>query len=97
MTGGGLWFIRFPIAWLKSLADVGAGAPAYRLAAHLLLRAMKEDRTIRLTNAGLREAGIGRDGKRAGLRQLQEAGLITVDEDGQGRPPLVSLFHYGGP
>jgi hypothetical protein len=92
----GITFVKFPKVWWEGLARARAGGSAYRLAVWLLYESVKSRpfRTgppvVKLSNAGARRWGVGRDGKATALRVLREAGLVAVEERPK-KSPLVTV------
>ena len=48
---------------------------------------------VRLTNQNLTIVGVSRDAKRKALRQLKDAGVITVVQQGREAPLVTHLWH----
>ena len=92
----GITFVIFPKVWWEELARARAGGSAYRLAIWLLYESVKSRpfRTgppvVKLSNAGAKRWGVGRDGKAIALRVLREAGLVAVEERPK-KSPLVTV------
>jgi len=82
-------FVKFPKMWRLRLAETRANGCAYRLALYLLDQA-SFSRQVTLSTARMRKLGVGRDGKRIGLRQLRKAGLIAVEERPR-KSPIVTV------
>jgi hypothetical protein len=82
-------FVKFPKMWRLRLAETRANGCAYRLALYLLDQAYWS-RQVPLSTARMRKFGVGRDGKRTGLRQLRRAGLIAVEERPR-KSPIVTV------
>jgi hypothetical protein len=82
-------FVKFPKMWRLRLAEIRADGCAYRLALYLLDQS-SFSRQVPLSTARMRKFGVGRDGKRSGLRQLREAGLIEVEERPR-KSPIVTM------
>jgi hypothetical protein len=82
-------FVKVPKMWQVRLAEIRADGCAYRLALYLLDQACWS-RQVPLSTARMRKLGVGRDGKRSGLRQLRKAGLIAVEERPH-KSPIVTV------
>jgi hypothetical protein len=84
-------FIMFPVEWQLQLARVDADKCAYRVALYLLHEAWRSQNIyVRLANIGLKGLGVGREGKRHALEQLEEAGLVSVDRKNR-KSPVVKM------
>ena len=72
-------FTKVPEMWHMRLAEIRAGGYTYRVALHLLKEA-RWGQHVTLSTAALQKLGVSRNGKRCALRQLEEAGLVAVEE-----------------
>lgn len=88
----GKYWVQFPEAWTKRLADIRATGSTYRLAIYLLRRRrMTNSPTITVSNAALELDGIGRKGKAAAIKELMKADLIAVEYRDR-KSPIVTLL-----
>ena len=86
----GYW-VQFPEAWVKRLAEVQAGVSAYRLALYLLRRKqITKNRTFTVPNGALRNEGVSRRAKSTAIGELIAASLITA-ELRTGKNPVVTM------
>jgi hypothetical protein len=83
-------FVKFPLWWAVEAAKA-AKSPATLVCVHMLHSSWKaRSLTFPLSNAWLEQRGVTREVKRRVLRDLEAAGLITVERR-SGRSPRVSL------
>jgi len=86
------WFVSGPIPWTWLR---GAGAlPGQALAIGMCLwfrSGLEKSRTVRLGRKWPAEMGVQRDAARRALRQLEDAGLVTVERK-RGIAPLVTII-----
>ncbi len=87
-------FIRFPREWEYQLARMeGASATTYRVALFLLWESWRSDlRRVKLSNAALRDWGVGREAKRRALDKLGRAGLVSVERRARKSPTVTVKF-----
>jgi hypothetical protein len=78
--------------WRQQLRKVKARGTTYEVAMVILDKAQWAE-WVALPNAGLAKLGINRHAKYDALRQLQEAGLIMVEERSRRSPRVKALFH----
>jgi len=84
-------FVKVPMLWVECLVEKRVGVNAYRVAHYVLHKAWRtNDPKVKLTNAALAAHGVDRKGKATALRQLREAGLISVAER-PNRSPIVTV------
>jgi hypothetical protein len=90
-------FIMFPVEWQFRLARVDADKCTYRIALHLLHEAWRSQNAhLKLANVGLKGLGVGREGKRHALDQLEEAGLVSVERMNRKSPVVkVKFINWG--
>jgi hypothetical protein len=90
-------FIMFPVEWQFQLARVDADKCTYRVALYLLHEAWRsQNRHVKLANVGLRGLGVGREGKRHALEQLEEAGLVSIERKDRKSPVVkVKFINWG--
>src|SRR5262245_13320968 len=89
-------FTKFPKTWQARLAAAHAPGSAYRLALRLLDLAWRTDnRTFTIGNAALTKLGVGRRGKRAGLKALEKAGLVLIERQHRKSPAVTLLLPDG--
>jgi DNA-binding GntR family transcriptional regulator len=50
------------------------------------------EHTVRLTNKEMEALGVDRNAKSRALKQLQENGLISIQQ-GHGKIPIVTIIH----
>jgi hypothetical protein len=83
-------FVRVPMVWKERLANAKSAA-AIKLALELLFESWRTgELTLVLSNALARRAGVTRQTKPRGLRELERLGLIKVKRQGR-RAPRVTL------
>ena len=83
-------FCKVPMWWMAE-ATKATRTPKAMVCIHLLHTAWKrKSTTFPLSNATLGKSGVSRGRKRDALRELETAGLITVERR-HGRAPLVTL------
>jgi hypothetical protein len=83
-------FVQIPIWWLIE-ATKATRTPRAMVFAELLFASWKKRRlTVPLPNGRLGKLGVSRETKRRALRDLEKAGLITVDRH-HGKTPKVTL------
>jgi ribosomal protein S19E (S16A) len=83
-------FVKVPLWWAAEVATA-ARDPAMLVFVELLHRSWKaRSLTFPLPNGSLKKRGASRDVKRRVLRDLERAGLITVERR-HGKAPLVTL------
>jgi hypothetical protein len=83
-------FVKVPLWWITTAADA-TGSPAVLVLIELLRLQWKTRRmSFPVPNARLKNLGVSREVKRRVLRDLQRAGLITVDRRTR-KSPIVTL------
>lgn len=86
-------FVKVPMLWVQCLAERRAGVNTYRVALYLLREAWRTNNPkVKLTNAVLAANGVDRKGKATALRQLREAGLVSVAERPKRSPSVTVHF-----
>jgi DNA-binding PadR family transcriptional regulator len=79
------------VEWQNQLVRVDADVCAYRVALYLLWEVWRSRvNQVKLANVGLKELGVGRQGKYNALHQLEEAGLISVKREPR-KSPVVTV------
>jgi hypothetical protein len=82
-------FVKLPLRWLDRLDEINASGSTYRMATHILRRAwQRRSMTVKLPQVGR----VSRNGRRAALRKLELAGLITVDRQPKKSPVVTVLL-----
>jgi hypothetical protein len=86
-------WVKVPIAWKEQLK--GTTGAAYGLALELLTESWwKDDKTVVVSNELLARAGIAtRHTRKAALEQLQQQGLIRVEQHGNQAPRATLAVH----
>jgi ribosomal protein S25 len=83
-------FVKVPMWWIAE-ASKATRSPAALVCVHLLHASWKARKaTFPLSNSYLERHGVSRSVKRRVLRNLEAAGLITVERR-NGRSPRVTL------
>lgn len=83
-------FVKVPLWWIKAAARQ-ARSPATLVLVELLYRSWKaRSPTFPLPNTRLTKLGASREIKRRVLRDLEQAGLITVERPSR-KSPIVTL------
>ena len=83
-------FVKVPLWWVHAAAEA-TGSPAVLVLIELLHLQWKTRRmSFPVPNARLKNLGVSREVKRRVLRDLQRAGLITVDQRTR-KSPIVTL------
>jgi len=83
-------FVKVPLWWIEAAAKA-ADSPRTLLLVELLHARWKTQcMTFPLPNGRLRKLGVSRDVKRRVLRDLELAGLITVERPAR-KTPIVTL------
>jgi hypothetical protein len=83
-------FVKLPLWWAEAVAKA-ARSPALVVAVELLRLRWKTGRsTFPLPNARLRKKGVSREVKLRVLRDLERAGLVTVEWPPR-KAPVVTL------
>jgi hypothetical protein len=83
-------FVKVPLWWAAEAAKA-TRMPGMLVLIELLHRSWKaKGLTFPLPNGSLRKHGVSREIKRKKLRDLEAAGLITVERR-DGKAPLVTL------
>jgi hypothetical protein len=83
-------FIKVPMAWNDRLR--GANGQTHQLALRLLHHAWRrKTQTFVLANKTLATSGISQSSKWRALRELEQRGLIEVENRRPGRSPIVRL------
>jgi hypothetical protein len=83
-------FVKVPIRWMASAAKA-TSAPKALVLIELLYAAWKaKSPTFALPNGRLAKLGVGRETKRRVLRDLEQAGLITVERPTR-KTPIITL------
>ena len=83
-------FVKVPLWWITAAANA-TGSPAVLVLIELLRLQWKTRRmSFPVPNARLKNLGVSREVKRRVLRDLQRAGLITVDQRTR-KSPIVTL------
>ena len=83
-------FVKVPLWWITAAAKA-TGSPAVLVLIELLHLQWKTRRmSFPVPNARLKKLGVSREVKRRVLRDLQRAGLITVDQRTR-KSPIVTL------
>ena len=83
-------FVVVPI-WFATAAAKAAKAPAHLVIVHLLHTSWKaKGRAFTLANGWLEEQGVSRRTKNRVLRDLEAAGLITIERS-NGQSPKVTI------
>ena len=84
-------FVKVPLSWIEQ-ATQATKTPKALVCIWLLHLAWKtKSHTFALPNSGLRKRGVNRLTKYRVLRELEIAGLITVERHSR-RTPLVTLI-----
>jgi hypothetical protein len=84
-------FIIFPVEWQFQLARVKADGCTYRVALYLLWEAWRsQSNRVKLANVGMEEHGVSRWNKHRALKQLVEAGLISIEQQPR-KSPIVTV------
>jgi hypothetical protein len=84
-------FVMVPKMWLLRLREVKARGTTYHVAAVILDKARWSE-WVTLSNE---VAGVDRRTKYVAVKQLREAGLILVEDLGNGRSPRVKALFRG--
>jgi hypothetical protein len=83
-------FVKVPL-WLAAAAAKATKTPALLVVVYLLHASWKaKSLTFALANGWLEERGVSRKAKKRVLRDLEAAGLITIEQL-NGRSPRVTL------
>jgi hypothetical protein len=83
-------FVKVPIWWAEAAAKA-TKLPRMLVLVELLHRSWKaKSLTFPFPNGRLEQQGVGREAKRRVLRNLEAAGLITVERR-HGKTPRVTL------
>jgi hypothetical protein len=83
-------FVKVPLWWATEAAKA-TGMLKMLVLLELLHRSWKaRSLTFPFPNSSLKKTGVGREAKRRILRDLEAAGLITVERR-HGKTPMVSL------
>jgi hypothetical protein len=83
-------FVKVPLWWATEAAKANR-IPRMLVLVELLRRSWKtHSLTFPLSNESLQKKGVSREVKRRVLRDLEKAGLITVERH-HGRAPRVTL------
>jgi hypothetical protein len=83
-------FVKVPLWWAQASAKA-TGSPAVLVLIELLRLQWKTRRmSFPVPNTRLKKLGVSREVKRRVLRDLQRAGLITVDQPTR-KSPIVTL------
>jgi ribosomal protein S19E (S16A) len=83
-------FVKVPLWWAESVAEA-TKSPAVLVGIRLLYAAWKaKSMTFSLPNSYLQRHGVSREIKRRVLRDLETAGLITVERR-HGKSPRVTI------
>lgn len=83
-------FVKVPLWWAAEAAKA-TRMPRMLVLVELLYRSWKaKSLTFPLPNGTLEKKGVGREAKRRVLRDLEAAGLVTVDRC-HNKAPLVTL------
>jgi len=77
--------------WQVCMAEMRANACTYRVALYLLDRATFSRRVV-LSTTTMQNHGVSRTGKRRALQQLQQKGLIAVEEHPNKSPVVTVRF-----
>lgn len=86
-------FVKFPEMWRARLAETGASGSTFVVALYLLDKA-SWGKQVPLGNGALKKWSVSPRGKWRALKQLRDAGLVSV-EARRGRPPLVTVRWTG--
>jgi hypothetical protein len=82
-------FVKVPLRWIEAAAKA-TGSPTTMLLIELLrLRWKTQSDTFPLPNKRLAKLGVGRDLKARKLRDLEQAGLLTVERRPQKTPSVT--------
>jgi DNA-binding transcriptional ArsR family regulator len=88
-------FVKVPLWWIEAAAKA-TRSPATLVMIELLHVAWKaKSSTFPLPNGRLKKLGVSREAKRRALRDLERAGLITVERPTR-KTPIVSLIAVSG-
>jgi len=83
-------FVKVPLWWAEA-ATKATKSPAALFLIYLLHASWKaRGTTFPLPNGYLKQQGVSRDVKRRMLRDLETAGLITIERRGR-KSPLITL------
>lgn len=83
-------FARVPLWWAQA-ATKATRTPKALVCIHLIYAQWKAKRaTFPLPSVAMKRAGVHPQTRRRTLRQLEAAGLITLEQR-RGRPPLVTF------
>ena len=90
---GATRYVKLPLVWVDKLREINASGTTYHVAIEVLRRTW--ERRGRGTAIGLpRISGVSRNGKRAALRQLEFAGLVSVERPSD-KSPIVTMIPVG--
>jgi len=87
---------RIPLPWAHAMARLPGRASVVGLALWYRSGVMKGDRTVVLSSKNLRGFGLTRNTARRALRDLEKAGLVSVERH-SGRAPRVTLLEPPAP
>jgi hypothetical protein len=88
-------FVKIPCWWIERLAKDAHYRATHVVALHLLYQQWKlRGQAIKLSNAILKIEGVSRGQKWRALRELERAGLITIERRSR-KSPLVKV--HAGP
>jgi hypothetical protein len=83
-------FVKVPLWWAETAAKATRSPALLVLIEILRIQWKRHGMTFPLPNARLKKLGVSREVKRRVLRDLQLAGLLTVEQL-PGRAPLITL------
>jgi hypothetical protein len=84
-------FVQVPLWWAEAAAKATTGGAPALMLIYLLHASWKaRSTTFPLPNGYLKQHGVSRDVKRRILRELEAAGLITIERRVR-KSPLVTL------
>ena len=88
-------FVRVPLWWIAAATKATKTRKAL-VCVELLYASWKaKSSTFSLPNGRLKKLGVSREAKRRALRDLERAGLITVERPTR-KTPIVSLIAVSG-
>jgi hypothetical protein len=84
-------FVQVPLWWAEAAAKATTGGATALVLIYLLHASWKaRSTTFPLPNRYLKQHGVSREVKRRVLRELEKAGLITIDRR-HGKSPRVTF------
>ena len=88
-------YVTIPLAWLARALAVACTTTQLAVAMLIYSKCLRQRcQTVAVPNGELHELGISRYAKYQALARLREAGVVAIEEAGNGKSERVSLLWF---